>query len=103
MDYRDDARGCKRMKQASVQMSATNRKILAEFAATLRGRQEGGFLYVGSIKELYKRDQLPIPKGLNFRRERRVGFEIAIYVQVHQITPYTDDNYTNVVHPTAEE
>ena len=37
MDYRDDARGCKRMKQASVQMSATNRKILAEFAATLRG------------------------------------------------------------------
>ena len=69
----------------------------------LRGQQEGGFLYVGSIKELYKRDQLPIPKGLNFRRERRVGFEIAIYVQVRQITPYTDDDYTNVLHPTAEE
>ena len=82
MDYHNNAHGCKRMKQASMQMSATNCKILAEFAATLRGQQEGRLLYVSAIKELYKRNQLPIPKGLDFWQERRVGFEIVIYVQV---------------------
>ena len=61
-----------------MQMSTPNREILARFAASLRGHQDGGLLYVGALRELYERDNLPIPGGLDFGQGRMVGFEISI-------------------------
>lgn len=49
-------------------MSAPNREILARFAASLRGHQDGGLLYVGALRELYERDNLPISGGWTLGR-----------------------------------
>ena len=79
-------------------MSTPNREILARFAASLRGHQDGGLLYVGALRELYERDNLPIPGGLDFGQGRMVGFEISIYLQVRHNTRYTRKLHTNAVH-----